>query len=436
MQTEQHLVHNYLDLAVSPLRQTALDIIEAGLDVIRTEAVITHNVELTDDVLSIAGKTYRLNDFDKLYVLGVGKCSYDAAVALERILGRRIHDGIILDVRTGETPLTKIRALVGTHPYPSEDNIRHTAAILELAGTIGPRDLAIVVVSGGGSALLCQPATHTAEDEVRLTKYLFKCGASIHELNIVRKHLSKARGGGIAEALYPATVATLLFSDVPGDDIATISSGPTILDATVLDEARKIFVHYDVETHGFKASHLFETPKDASLFSQITQNLVLTNGTALTAMAEKARSLGLQAEIVNTKVEGEARVVAASVVARLKEAAPNTVLLYGGETTVTITGPGKGGRNEELALAALPLLSENELVVSLASDGRDNTEYAGGIADSFTQTRAQELGLRSTDYLYTNDAFSFFHTLQQGVTTGYTGANIADLVIALKLRAA
>jgi len=428
-------IRNFEALAETPARSSLLTIAEAGLQAIQTPRVIEQTVSLDGVNLHIAGKKYDLSEYEGLYVVGVGKCSIDAACVLEQILGDRITEGAVLDVR-GAEGLSRIQAYCGTHPYTSAENVQYTRRLLDIAQKAGEHDLVLVIISGGGSALLCQPASHTPTQEAELIQHLFKGGAAIEDLNIVRKHLSKARGGHIAAAAYPATVVSLIFSDVPGNDITTISSGPTVLDETTIEDARALFEKYHVSRIGFDADHLIETPKVPGVFARVTNELILTNEIALRAMEERASDLGYTPYIRDTELVGEAREVGCMISKELHVAKPRTVLLYGGETTVTIDGPGKGGRNEELSLGALSELADDELVLSIASDGRDNTEFAGGIADVITKKRAQEKNLDPKDYLYTNDSFTFFHTLEQGVETGYTGANVADLVIALKHGAA
>ncbi len=430
-ETNSRHIKNFDELATTPARASLLAIAEAGYDAIKTDTVIRSNVTRDGSILSIQSKSYDLSEYENVYLLGIGKCALDSAFELESILGSELTDGVILDVRRSEE-LKKVRSYAGTHPYPSEDNVTYTKELLSLAEKATEHDLVIIVVSGGGSTLLCQPETHTVADESGLVHFLFKAGATIEELNTIRKHLSKARGGFLAKTAYPATVIALLFSDVPGDDIRTIASSPTVFDESRLEDALRVFDKYDGESSGFLRDHFFETPKDESLFLTTTSTLILKNSTALDAMKECAQSLGYQAEVKETKLQGEARVVGQELVHALRMAKARTVHLYGGETTVTITGPGKGGRNEELSLAALPILEDDEIVVSLASDGRDNTDYAGGIADKYTRGKAEDAGLIPGAYLDTNDSYTFFHSLQQGVVTGYTGANVADLVIAIK----
>lgn len=431
MDIASRLIKNAEVLAVTPARSSVLAIAEAGIRSILTPEVIRRSVSCTDRILTVCGTSYNLEEYKHLYILGVGKCAIDAGIALEHMLGDVITDGVVIDVRPPES-LTRIRGLQGTHPFPSTHNITHTRTLLDLAERADAHDLVIAIISGGGSALLCQPKTHTATEEATLIEHLFKSGATIGDLNIVRKHLSYARGGHLAVATSPAKVISLLFSDVPGDDRATIASGPTILDTSTVADAIAICTKHGVERSGFSLSHFFETPKDVGIFERVTNELVLTNTTALEAMQSRAQELGYTAYIRDTKLEGEARDVGVMVASELHVTKPRTVLLYGGETTVTVSGPGKGGRNEELSLGALPLLTENELVLSVASDGRDNTDFAGGIADAHTRVLADEVGIDSSQYLYTNDSYAFFHTLQQGVQVGYTGSNVADLIIGMK----
>jgi glycerate 2-kinase len=433
MQTDDslHIIKNFDELATTPARTSLLAIAEAGYRAIETPRVVRNALIREGDTLLVEGKKYNLKEYQHVYILGVGKCAHDSAVELEAILGDYITEGVVIDISTSDD-LKKISCRVGTHPYPSKENVEYTAELLAIAQKATEHDLVIMVVSGGGSTLLCQPNTHSYSDEKELVEYLFKAGATIEELNTIRKHLSKARGGHIAAAANPATVIALLYSDVPGDDIRTIASSPTVFDASTLQDAHAVFEKYQAENSGFDSSHLFETPKNQALFKKVQNALILKNATALEAMKECAESLGYTAEIKETKLQGEARVVGAELVHALRSVKARTVHLYGGETTVTITGPGKGGRNEELSLAALQELEDDELIVSLASDGHDNTDFAGGIADKYTRGKAEDAGLKPEAYLYTNDSYSFFHTLQQGIKTGYTGANVSDLVIAIK----
>lgn len=424
-------IENKEALGTTELRRDTLQIIEAGLASLDTAKVVHDNLELESDTLTIASKTYRLPDIEHIYVLGVGKCSLDAARAIESVLGDHITEGLVIDVRD-DSPPERIKVRAGTHPYPSEKNVRFTAEMLAIAEKATERDLVLFVISGGGSALLCQPESHTPEEEAALIKHLFEKGATIHDLNIVRKHLSHARGGHLAAAAHPATLISLIFSDVPGNDLATIASGPTVRDETSLTEACEVFARFAGEESGFSTEHLFETPKEEEVFARVRNELVLTNETALGVMKQKAEGLGYTAEILDTKLEGEARDTAMRILDELRAREGRSVVLYGGETTVTVQGNGVGGRNCELALAAALAAEEGELVTSIASDGRDNSDLAGGLGDNYTKHIAEQRGLNPADFLNNSDSYTFFHTLEQGISTGYTGSNVADLLIGIK----
>lgn len=425
------LIQNAVELSQTPLRVAALSIAEAGLLAIKTDQVIRDHVSLLGDILTIAGKTYDLKTYDRLIVAGVGKCSLDAARELEKILGEHISAGFVLDVRC-DPSLTHIKSCAGTHPFPSEDNITHTAALLTLLESATEKDLVLFIVSGGGSTLLCSPLNGVCDDEKNLLQKLFAAGATIEDINMVRKHLSKARGGYIAQAVYPAELVALVFSDVPGDDITTIASGPTVRDTTTKEdvlERLNIFCSEGIDT-----SLLLETPKEEKYFAKTRTVLALTNKTALYAMKEKAEALGFHASIKDSALTGDAQEVAGRISDALKEIAPKSVLLYGGETTVADASGllGKGGRNQELALAALIGIGEDELVLTLASDGRDNSDHAGALADTLVQETAAQAGEDIETRLLAHESYDFFEKTGAAILTGYTGSNVSDLIVAIK----
>ena len=426
------LPRNAPTLSRTPLRAAALAMLTAGLHAIRTPEAVRRTVAAEAHGVRVAGRRYTQGDFDRLLVVGVGKCALEAAWALEEILGDRIDDGVVVDVRCDSGRLTRIRACAGTHPFPSSDNVAYTKELLALLDGAGERDLVIAIISGGGSTLLCQPATHTCEEEELLVRELFRRGAAIGDLNVVRKHLSYARGGNMAARAYPARVAALIFSDVPGDDLGTIASGPTVRDPTTKEDARRVLERFAPQLAARFAPHLLETPKDAALFSRTHNTLVVSNRIALAAMRAKALQLGYAAEIASCALEGEAEEAARAITRALHRTEPRTALFYGGETTVTLRGAGAGGRNQHLALCALSHLREDELLLACASDGRDNGPYAGALADADTKHRAQEAGLVAEEYRARCDSTSFFSQLEDVLETGYTGSNVADLIIALK----
>lgn len=425
-------VKNFDELALSDSRKLALTLVEAGLAAINTEAAIKSAVRIEGGTLHVKDEAFPLTAIDRLFVVGVGKCSNEAAAALESVLGDRIHDGIIVDVRC-DKPLKKIRPCKGDHPFPTEGNINFTKDLIAMLGGMTERDVVLMIISGGGSTLLCQPKTHTCEQESDMLHYLFESGATIQEINTVRKHLSLARGGFLAKYAYPAQVATLIFSDVPGDPLGYVASGPTIKDTSRVSDAAHVLHKYEIwKRSDFSMGGLIETPKEDKYFEKVRNILLVSNSTALAAMAAAAQAAGLFSNILTSVLQGEAKDVGRHIVQDLHEAAPRTARLYGGQTTVTLTGMGRGGRNQELALSALRFVEEGEVIVSFASDGQDNSKAAGAICDTITMGKAKKLPLDPETYLAGHDSHTFFSQTKDLIITGYTGANVSDLIIAIK----
>lgn len=424
------MTDNFEELGTTPLRHAALAIAEAGLAEIATPAAIRRLVILRGDDLMIGEAHYDLAKVGKLLVVGIGKCALEAGAELEEILGERLVGGIVVDVHKGQ--LAKIETYAGTHPFPSEINIDIAKRIIGFLSGLKENDLVIFIISGGGSTLLCQPQDMTCYNEADLLKTMFDRGANIQEINTVRKHLSLARGGYLAKYAYPARGAALIFSDVPGDDLGFVASGPTVKDSTTVEEATAIVKKYDIEKLCGFFCNLIETPKDDIYFQNIRNILAVSNQTALTAMAAKSKELGFKTEIKTAEMVGEANIAGRQIAEDLKTAPPKTVFLYGGETTVTVKKTGRGGRNQELALAALPDLGSRELVLALASDGRDNGEYAGAIADGETLKKALISGLKPEEFLAGNRSTDFFEKTSDLLITGDTGSNVSDLVIGIK----
>lgn len=424
-------VKNFKELAVTENRKAVLCILEAGLDAIDTKKVIKDSVVFKDDALTVKDEKVSFKDVENVFVVGIGKCSLEAAAAIEEILQDRIKEGIVIDVHKGE--LTRIKTFCGTHPFPSQVNVDSTKEIINLLRGLGENDLVICVISGGGSTLLCQPENLTCYDEALITEYLFKKGADIRKINTVRKHLSLARGGYLAKHAYPARVVSLIFSDVPGDESEFVASGPTVRDTTTVGDAQKIAEEYDLQKNcGLSLSDFMETPKERVYFQNVTNMVLVTNETMLEAMAGKAEELGFTAKIRTRTLRGEASQAGECIIRELKTEESGTVLLYGGETTVTLRGKGKGGRNQELILAALQFINEGCTIISFASDGKDASEAAGAIGDIHSIKKAEEQGLDIKHYLETNDSFSFFQEIGDAVITGDTGLNVSDIIIALK----
>jgi glycerate-2-kinase len=427
------MIRNRAPLGGTALRDAALAIAEAALEAVDTAAAVRRSVSRTGTGLRIGPHRLR-SPRGRLLLAAIGKCSGAAAQAFQA-LGIVFDDGIVLDVRgSARRPLPALRMLRGTHPMPSPANVEATAALLALLDGARAEDLVIAVVSGGGSTLLCQPPPGvTVADEARLLSALFAAGAPIADINTVRKHLSLARGGRLAERAWPARLAVLLFNDAPGAPLDTIASGPTFPDRSTVADARGVLARYGLAgPQGLDPARLVETPKGGPRFRRVRHHVAVSNALALEAMARRASRLGWRPVIVERAFGGEARDVAARVVADLRRAPAGTALLYGGESTVTVRGPGHGGRNAELALAALPLLDELGLVLCLASDGRDNSDRAGALADAGVAAAARAAGLDPAAFLAANDAYGFFDSVPGALETGPTGANVADLIVALR----
>jgi hydroxypyruvate reductase len=375
------------------------------------------------------------------------------AAALEQVLGKRITGGLV-NVKYGHTAkLRRVELNECGHPLPDDAGVRGAERIAEIARRAGERDLVLSVISGGASALLPLPAAPvTLAEKQATTRTLLSCGADIHEMNAVRKHISAIKGGQLARLAYPAAVLSFLLSDVIGDDLDVIGSGPTAPDASTFAAAKAVLEKYGIlqsvpaavreRLAAGARGDLAETPKaDDPAFAR-TQNVVVgSNRLAVDAAARKARELGLRPLVLSTRIEGETRDVARMHAAIARESLasgqpikPPAAIISGGETTVTLRGGGLGGRNQEFVLAAGIDLAGCETVVVLSggTDGTDGpTDAAGAIADGRTIARAAALGLDARRFLAENDSYHFFEPLGDLLKTGPTGTNVMDVRLML-----
>jgi glycerate 2-kinase len=436
-----------------PMRQQAEEIFRAALKAVDPIEAVFRYVKLADGVLQVGERRFEFEDYDRILVVGAGKAGAPMARALEDLLGDRISDGVIVVKEGHGLPLQHVRIHEAGHPVPDERGIRGAEDILSLVSTAGERDLVLCVISGGGSALLVAPAEGvTLEDKQEVTRLLLACGADIHEINTVRKHLSRAKGGWLARFAYPATVVTLILSDVIGDDLNVIGSGPTVPDPSTFADAEGVFKKYDIWEgvpssvkdrfqKGLKGD-IQDTPKSGDIaFQRCYSELVGTNIQALIAAGKEAERQGYRALILSSTVEGEAREVVKVLTAIAKEVGssgnplpPPACIIWGGETTVTLQGDGKGGRNQEFALASARIIDglENVVVLSAGTDGTDGpTDAAGAIADGTTVTRAKAKGLDPLGYLRRNDSYHFLQALGDLVITGPTRTNVMDVYMVL-----
>lgn len=435
------------------MREHALQIFRAGLQAVDPVEAINRHVKLNDHVLLIADRRFDLKNYDRILVVGAGKAGAPMAKAIEDLLRDRIADGVIV-VKDGHgLPLKKIKVCEASHPVPDDRGVQGTKEVLGLVEKAGKRDLVICLISGGGSALLIAPVEGISlEDKQETTRLLLACGATIHEFNTVRKHLSRAKGGRLAQMACPATLASLILSDVVGDDLDVIASGPTVPDSSTFQDAEQILKGYGiwdqvapaVRNHLVKGSsgEIEDTPKSGhAVFQQCSQMLVGTNLQALIAAGREAQRLGYHPLILSSKVEGEARevarfytAIASEILSSANPLKPPACVLAGGETTVTLTGGGRGGRNQEFALAAAMAINEIDgiIVLSGGTDGTDGpTDAAGAMADGTTLARARKKGLDAKDFLQRNDSYNFFQKLDDLLMTGPTRTNVMDIYLLL-----
>jgi hydroxypyruvate reductase len=436
------------------LRATAAGILSAALQAAAPGPLVKRHLRLRGPVLEAGGVRCRLGR-GRVVLVAVGKAAIEMAREAEARLGDRLAEGIAVATNAPTRPLARVRFREAGHPIPDARGIAAAQEVEALARGLGRDDLLLVLLSGGASALLPAPADGiTLEQKARTTSLLLRAGATIHELNAVRKHLSRLKGGGLARAAAPARVVALALSDVVGDDLSTIGSGPTVPDPTTFAQAlavlerRGVLAEVDAAVRERFAAgargELAETAKPGEpFFRRVVTRVVGSGRLSVLAAASEARRRGLRPVVLTTRLEGEAREAALVLVAILREHAETAragsrpvCLLAGGETTVTVRGSGRGGRNQELAVAAAQALDGfpgRAVVASLATDGIDGaSDGAGGIVDDTTLARGVRLGLAPpAAFLADNDTRNYLGPLGDLILTGPTGTNVADVVALL-----
>ena len=435
----------------------------AGVDRADPQKMITRALSLSEEILriEIPGKSleYALRDYKKIIVLGAGKAAFPMAAALEEVLGERITRGTVVTKYGFSGKLNRIDILEAGHPIPDDASLRAAREIGELADEADESTLVIVLISGGGSALMASPADFgdvslTLEDKQAATKLLLESGATINEINCIRKHCSGIKGGRLARKIHPASFVTLILSDVVGDNLNAIASGPTVGDSTTYQEALQIVRRYSLEKRlpsavlsllkKGAAGEVEETPEPGSpVFEKGTNVLLGTNFASLEACREKALQLGYNTLILSPRITGEAREAARFYFGLARGVQEHGLLgkipfclIAGGETTVTLKGTGKGGRNQEMALAFLEELrkegAENTSLHFLAAstDGNDGpTDAAGAFASWEIFSRSLKAGLSSSRFLEENDSYTFFDKTGALLKTGATRTNVCDIQI-------
>jgi glycerate 2-kinase len=435
------------------MRADAEAIFRAGLGAADPSVAMARMCHRENGHLRIDRQVFDLATVDRIWVVGAGKASANMARTLEALLADRI-DGGLISVKYGHgLSLTRIEVIEAGHPLPDDNGVRAAGRILDMVTHAQSSDLIIGLFSGGGSALLPLPVQGiTLHDKQATTDLLLACGATIHEINAIRKHLSAVKGGRLAQAAAPATMLSLILSDVVGDNLDVIASGATVPDSTTFGDCLDILERYGIDEkvpsrirshlHAGAAGRQDETPKQHTHAWQRVHNLIVgSNSIALQAAAQEAQSRGYTPLVLSAQIEGETRTaaqvhaaIARQVAATGQPIRPPACILSGGETTVTLKGRGKGGRNQEFALsAALAISGRGPIVIlSAGTDGTDGpTDAAGAFADDTTVKRSIQAGLDIRKHLTDNNAYPFFKALGDLLLTGPTGTNVMDLNVML-----
>ncbi|WP_336022293.1 glycerate kinase type-2 family protein [Halobellus salinisoli] len=426
-----------------PAHEVALDAVEAGIGAAQPRAVLERVITVEGGTLRIAEEAYDLAAYDEIVVLGGGNAAGQVATYLSELLDGRLDGGVV--VTDDPEPADPIEAVVGTHPVPSEANVDGTRRVLDRARASDENTLAVVAVTGGGSALLAAPVEGVSLADLQsLTDGLLRSGAPIDRINAVRKHVSAIKGGQLARGLAPATTVGLVFSDVSSGDVSVVASGPLSPDPTTYADALGVLEEYEVDAPEPVVRHVErgaaggfdDTPnEDDSAFATVSTHVVADNFTALGAAREVCADAGFEPLVLSSSVRGEAREAALTHVAIAEESgrtgnpvSPPAAILSGGETTVTIRGDGEGGPNQEFALSAAIELPEGTVLCAVDTDGIDGpTDAAGALVDSTTVDDLQLARARLND----NDVYDYLDERDALVFTGQTGTNVNDLRVLL-----
>jgi glycerate 2-kinase len=444
--------------SIEELRTLAKNLFSKAVSAVDPYQRLRNILTLEKDHLHIgvsldSSRDFDLRNFNNIYLIGAGKASAPMAQAVEEVLGDRISKGIITTKYGHSLPLRRMETVESGHPIPDQKGLDGARRVIQLLQGSAPQDLIIFLLSGGASAILPMPAEGILlEEKQEATQLLLDCGADIKEINTIRKHISQIKGGRLAQLAFPSTVLAFILSDIVGDPLDAIGSGPTVPDTSTFEEAWEILKKYDllnriapsIRKHLFsgKEGRIEETPKPGNAAFEKVHNLLIgSNLLALQAAAHESKSHGFHTLILSSSIVGETRDAARFHAAIAREIAQTgnpiskpACVISGGETTVTIRGDGKGGRNQEFVLAAAMEISGLERVVLLSggTDGTDGpTDAAGAIADSLTVAKAQSLGLNPRAHLENNNAYPFFQKLGDLLLTGPTRTNVMDVRIIL-----
>ena len=433
---------------VFALRQDARDIFNAALKAADAAKAVSRHLRVDCDAIEIDSRLYSLTNYRKILVVGAGKGSAQMCRALTELIGDWRYGGIVITKYGYAVPVKNIAMIEAGHPIPDENGMRATEQVVRLLRQTTSEDLVINLISGGGSALLCSPVDDVSlQEKQEITRLLLRCGAPIGEINAIRKHISKVKGGRLARLAYPSTVISLILSDVVGDSISDIASGPTAPDPSTFSECQSMLDRYKLRTEKSEsiarlidkgsAGEIEETPKPGDpIFNNVVNVVIGSNRLALIAAKEQAETLGYYVKVIDDLAEGEATELAAAHAAVIKKIYHSgkfrrpTCVISGGEATVTVRGHGLGGRNQEFAVATALELDGLDGVVALigGTDGTDGpTQAAGGIVDGGTVHRGETKGLDARDYLSRNDSYHYLKATDDLLVTGPTFTNVMDL---------
>ncbi len=452
---KEKLVEKGVTEADRKARTLALESLEHALEAVDPEKLMNSKLLLRNSVLRVNGHRFNLREFRHIYVVGGGKASGAMAENLQRNLGKRITSGSVNIPRGTRHSTETVKLHEAGHPIPDEAGVEGARVMLEIAEQAQEEDLVICLISGGGSSLMPLPRGGiTISDKRKITDALLRSGATINEINTVRKHISDFKGGWLARKAYPATVLNLILSDVVGDPLDSIASGPTVPDSTTFLDAVKVLKRHrlwenapasirEVLSDGQRGV-IPETPKASDkAFRKVYNVIIGNNRSASQAACQHLKSTGLNTLLLTSTLEGEARQVGVMLAAIAHEASlygnpiPKPAgIVAGGETTVTVTGKGRGGRNQEIALASASRVSgmDGVLVASLTTDGVDGpTDAAGAIADGKTLAKAAEMELNPDEFLIENNSYNFFSKIGDLIFTGPTGTNVNDVSVIVVL---
>lgn len=430
----------------------AISIFLAGVDAVKPEHFIPKQISVGEKSISIAGYKVDTTSIRHIIVVAVGKAAASMAFETEKIFGDYINSGIVVTKYQHSLPLQICRTIEAGHPVPDDNSIEAGKAVIDIFKKATVNDLIVMLISGGTSALMADyPPGCTLKDIQNTVQTLLNCGAAIDEINTIRKHLSLIKGGQLMQ-YTTATVAALIISDAPGDDLSVIASGLTVPDRTGFEDAWSIIQHYRLADAlpksvihwlqmGIEKKQKDTPGKGDTCFEKVFNKIVATNNIALQAAAQKANSLGYDTHILTPALSGEASLQAKYFIEELNKISPDkpVCLLWGGETTVTVRGSGKGGRNQEFALSALCHLQKTSLapdtqiaILAGGTDGTDGpTDAAGAVIDSELMLVLKQTNLKAEEYLLNNDAYSFFKQTDNLIITGPTQTNVMDIVVGL-----